>query len=222
MTPTPGNVWTTARLYVAGPMTGLPEHNYPAFHDAARRLRAAGFVVVNPAESTRPVSDPWLSFMHDALDAVASCDGLATLPRWGSSPGARIEHEVAKRTHDTVSSVEWWVNAARMVAEYGEDMRPLCGGVDRCGRVGGHAGPHVPLRSAAADLEFAVIRPGPGLPPGFLPAGLDGRWFRLVDLPYLVEAPLRGRTVATAVAVPAGRLEARDDGALAEVWEVRL
>ena len=28
------------RLYVAGPMTGLPDHNYPAFAEAAARLRA--------------------------------------------------------------------------------------------------------------------------------------------------------------------------------------
>ncbi|RCI66099.1 DUF4406 domain-containing protein, partial [Pseudomonas aeruginosa] len=26
------------RIYLAGPMTGLPEHNFPAFHAEAARL----------------------------------------------------------------------------------------------------------------------------------------------------------------------------------------
>ena len=27
------------RIYIAGPMTGMPEHNFPAFHAAAERFR---------------------------------------------------------------------------------------------------------------------------------------------------------------------------------------
>ncbi|TGA83618.1 DUF4406 domain-containing protein, partial [Pseudomonas aeruginosa] len=27
------------RIYLAGPMTGLPEHNFPTFHAEAARLR---------------------------------------------------------------------------------------------------------------------------------------------------------------------------------------
>ena len=37
-------------IYIAGPMTGRPDLNFPAFHAAATTLRDAGFDVVNPAE----------------------------------------------------------------------------------------------------------------------------------------------------------------------------
>lgn len=40
----------TQRIYLAGPMTGLPEHNFPAFHAEAARLRGLGYHVENPAE----------------------------------------------------------------------------------------------------------------------------------------------------------------------------
>jgi hypothetical protein len=30
------------RIYIAGPMTGLPEFNYPAFNAEAQRLRGLG------------------------------------------------------------------------------------------------------------------------------------------------------------------------------------
>ena len=32
------------RIYIAGPMSGLPELNYPAFNAMAERLRAHGHV----------------------------------------------------------------------------------------------------------------------------------------------------------------------------------
>lgn len=39
------------RVYIAGPMTGLPEYNFPAFHAAAKAWRDAGWEVLNPAEA---------------------------------------------------------------------------------------------------------------------------------------------------------------------------
>lgn len=38
------------KVYVAGPMRGIPEFNFPAFNLAAKNLRADGHVVFNPAE----------------------------------------------------------------------------------------------------------------------------------------------------------------------------
>ena len=38
------------KLYIAGPMTGYPEWNFPAFREAARELRMRDFEMVSPAE----------------------------------------------------------------------------------------------------------------------------------------------------------------------------
>jgi len=38
------------RVYISGSMTGMPDHNIPAFNAAAERLRKEGHFVVNPAE----------------------------------------------------------------------------------------------------------------------------------------------------------------------------
>ena len=38
------------KCYIAGPMRGIEKYNYPAFNKAAAVLRAAGWLVYNPAE----------------------------------------------------------------------------------------------------------------------------------------------------------------------------
>ena len=38
------------RIYCSGAMTGVPDHNRPAFDKAAKRLREQGHFVINPAE----------------------------------------------------------------------------------------------------------------------------------------------------------------------------
>ena len=38
-------------VYIAGPMTGIPEFNYPLFNATAKALRATGVEVRNPAEN---------------------------------------------------------------------------------------------------------------------------------------------------------------------------
>jgi hypothetical protein len=39
-----------SRGYVAGPMTGIKDFNYPAFNAVAEDLRAQGYEVENPAD----------------------------------------------------------------------------------------------------------------------------------------------------------------------------
>ena len=54
------------KVYTAGPMTGIPQFNYPAFERAAAELRRKGYDVVSPAE----LDDP-----SDKAAALASKDG---------------------------------------------------------------------------------------------------------------------------------------------------
>lgn len=100
------------RLYVAGPMSGLPDYNYPAFHEAARELREAGYEVLNPAESDRPTSDPWHAFMRDAIGMLIQADGVALLPGWSKSRGALLEKQLGLELGMTVWSLKTWLKEA--------------------------------------------------------------------------------------------------------------
>lgn len=85
-------------LYVSGPMTGLPDFNRAAFHKAADDLRARGYDVVNPAEVDLGPKATWEDYMRVHLATITSGDvhGLAMLPGWRKSKGARLEGEAAQ------------------------------------------------------------------------------------------------------------------------------
>ena len=84
------------RIYIAGPMYGLPASNSPAFHARAAQLRALGYHVENPAEN-KPGDDwEWLDYMRAALAQLITCDCVEMLPGWGTSLGATIEYDLAK------------------------------------------------------------------------------------------------------------------------------
>ena len=68
------------------------------------------------------------------------------------------------------------------------------------------------------EPDYIVIRPADNLPPGFLPERFDGMWFDRTTVPQRA-MPVRAGMCET-LAVPTGRFEVRDDGAVAEVWEV--
>lgn len=84
------------RLQLIGPMSGLPEFNYPAFNAAAAKLRAAGHEVWNPAESAGGDTGQvraW--YMRQSLAALQEADMAILLPGWEQSRGARLEVAVA-------------------------------------------------------------------------------------------------------------------------------
>lgn len=86
-----------ARVYLAGPMTGLPDHNFPAFHAAAAVLRARGHDVVNPAEVNAANVGKWTweQFMRVDIGLLVTCDSVVLLPGWKASKGATLEHQIA-------------------------------------------------------------------------------------------------------------------------------
>lgn len=100
------------KAYLAGPMSGLPQFNFPAFFDAAAKLRASGWNIVSPAEidceedgtvalqskdgNPTDARRSWGDFL--ARDVKLIADGGITaivfLPGWTDSRGARLEATV--------------------------------------------------------------------------------------------------------------------------------
>lgn len=95
-------------LYVAGPMTGLPDFNFPAFAEATAQLRAAGYSVESPAEAGQVDGFTWNQYMRRGLLQMLRCDGVAVLPGWEGSRGAGIECRLARDLAMPVRSVQDW------------------------------------------------------------------------------------------------------------------
>lgn len=85
----------TGRTYIAGPMTGLPDFNYPAFNAAAAALRAQGVDAINPADHGIVPGATWEDYLRADLVQLATCEAVYFLPGWSKSRGALLEHHVA-------------------------------------------------------------------------------------------------------------------------------
>jgi len=87
----------TKRIYLAGPMTGLPDHNFPAFHEAANRLAAAGWDVCNPADNFNGRTDlPREQYLRADVAMLVQCEAIALLAGWEDSHGAQLEYLIAR------------------------------------------------------------------------------------------------------------------------------
>lgn len=93
------------RLYIGGPMTGLPENNYPSFGYAFKRLVSAGMHPVSPHLLEANIEPDQKSGMSKGqlyklvipgdIFAIAQCDGMVLLPGWERSNGTAIEKHAA-------------------------------------------------------------------------------------------------------------------------------
>lgn len=82
--------------YLAGPMSGLPDFNYPSFHATAANLVAAGIDVVNPAELfDGDINRERAHYIREGIRALLNCDHIILLPGWRDSSGALTELAVA-------------------------------------------------------------------------------------------------------------------------------
>ena len=103
-------------IYLAGPMRGYPNFNFPAFYIAATKLREEGHTVFNPAEKDEKEygKDAMLSptgnlktierrgfsirkaLGMDTAYICATADCVALLPGWNESKGACAEKALAE------------------------------------------------------------------------------------------------------------------------------
>jgi hypothetical protein len=93
------------RIYLAGPMRGYKDFNFPAFHAYAKTLRDQGYEVFSPAEKgmEKEVGAQYetLSFRRAVflLDTDYICreaEAVALMPGWDKSSGARAEKALAE------------------------------------------------------------------------------------------------------------------------------
>lgn len=98
------------KTYIAGPMSGIHQFNFPAFHARAAIERAAGHEVINPAEinggadelvecatmTEEELHGHWLDCMRKDIAALITCDRIIMLDGWTKSRGASLEHHIAR------------------------------------------------------------------------------------------------------------------------------
>jgi uncharacterized protein DUF4406 len=100
------------KVYLGGPMRGIPLYNFPAFDAAAAKMRESGDEVISPADLDRaagfdPVVHPekgWQEWTRDEIytvilrdiEALRTCDRLVLLPGWEHSTGVAMEMAVAR------------------------------------------------------------------------------------------------------------------------------
>ncbi len=105
---------STPTAYLAGPMTGIKDYNFPAFDAGKKVLEDLGYNVISPADMDRahgidenrgPISaEVMTDIIKRDVAAILSLDGkrgdiVVLLPGWENSKGAMAERLLA-RWHD--------------------------------------------------------------------------------------------------------------------------
>jgi len=93
------------KVYLSGPMSGMPEFNFPLFNVEAAELRRLGYAVVNPVDINPDHSTPWSACLREDLRALLDCDAVAVLPGWEKSRGATLEVFVATQLGMRIADV---------------------------------------------------------------------------------------------------------------------
>ena len=85
------------RIYVSGPMTGMPHLNRESFDDACNDLLVDGHIPVNPYIECSALSEQCArgDYMWVDLKALLDCDAIKMLPGWEKSWEAVLEHTIA-------------------------------------------------------------------------------------------------------------------------------
>ncbi|WP_431296520.1 DUF4406 domain-containing protein [Rahnella sp. PAMC 25559] len=84
------------KVYIAGPMTGLPHFNRPAFNQAALNLSFDKHVPLNPAILPDGLTEA--DYMAVGITMLQRADAIFLLTGWQFSAGARAEHALALKS----------------------------------------------------------------------------------------------------------------------------
>jgi len=98
------------KCYLAGPMRGYPDYNFPAFDAAKKDVETLGFHPVSPADLDRlhegwgavppaewtPTTENASEMIWRDLRALHGCDAIYLLRGWKRSTGARVEESFAR------------------------------------------------------------------------------------------------------------------------------
>jgi hypothetical protein len=84
------------KIYLSGPMTGLPDFNRPAFNAMAKLFIERGYDVVNPVDNGLTDSAKWEEHMRAAIKALMDCTHIVMLPGYEKSRGAMLEMHIAR------------------------------------------------------------------------------------------------------------------------------
>ena len=92
----------TPNVYLSGPMTGIPEYNFPAFARFAKALRSLGFYVINPADKfggrTDLKRETYLRKDFAQILGLPKNEGrVFFMPGWEDSDGCKDEFLLASR-----------------------------------------------------------------------------------------------------------------------------
>jgi len=81
------------KVYISGPITGLPNENREAFEEAEKALRKAGHIPANPHVFCQdiPRDAPHSVFMRRCMKILEVCDVITPLQGYTQSDGCRQE-----------------------------------------------------------------------------------------------------------------------------------
>ena len=82
------------KIYISGPMSGLPNLNFGEFEEAETNLNILGHESVNP-HNLIPKDTPYNDALKVDIRALVDCEAIVMLPGWPQSKGAMLEFNVA-------------------------------------------------------------------------------------------------------------------------------
>ena len=81
------------KVYIAGPMTGLPDYNRAAFYLAADNLKKQGHIPKHTAWMVDGLDRA--DYMRNSIELMLTCDAIFLLNGWKDSLGAKVEKSIA-------------------------------------------------------------------------------------------------------------------------------